>query len=86
MTRTSMPLSYNNQTTTSATILYKYCTGGTKMPQSYTWQPLSMHSQNYIRGRLEILSIRREPMPTSTILLCLLENKTFIPGVGAPWY
>ena len=31
-------------------VLYIYCTGGTEMPQSHTWQPLSMCRQNPIRG------------------------------------
>ena len=36
-----------------------YCTGGNEMPQSHTWQPLSMCHQ---RVALKTLSIRREPM------------------------
>ena len=32
------------------TFLYMYCTDGTKMPQSHTWQPLGMCRQNSIRG------------------------------------
>ena len=35
----ALPLSYDNQTTTS---LYIYCTGGTEVPQSHIRQPLSM--------------------------------------------
>ena len=38
------------------TILYIYCTGGTKVPQSHTRQLLGMCRQNSIRGRQPILS------------------------------
>ena len=36
------------------TILYMYCTGGTKcLTHTHTWQPLSMCHQNSVRGWLE---------------------------------
>ena len=46
----ALPLSHDNWKPPTLTIFYIYCTGGTEVPQSHTWQPLSMCHQNSIRG------------------------------------
>ena len=48
----ALPLCYatTGQPPVLTIILYMYCTGGTEMPQSHTWQPLRMCCQHSVRG------------------------------------
>ena len=48
---TALPLSYNNWTTTNPHNLLYVLHRWDWMPQSHTWQPLSMYRQNSVRGQ-----------------------------------
>ena len=86
-------LSYDNQTTMNApaTIIYIYCSGGTKMLQSHTQQLLSMCFQNSIGIDRKIFSIRRKPMLSGTFVITWCPfpvNETPVQqawGSGAKW-
>ena len=57
----------NHQPTPS--YIYTACTGGTEVPQSHTWQPVSMCRQNSIKERLEN-SLQREPILSGFLAQC----------------